>query len=409
MLLRRWDEFVALNLDLLRPNSIQSLTNHLAQYLVRLTTARQLNRYTRTLGIESQMREFRRGLDHNPRHSSMLWRACWATLLGLEQRRICRRYGIESEETEWLLSALTTQQIESLELMVQKPWIQKPNHAAIQEAVLSTKPYCRDFVARKMTFLVRYDLGISAEDLEHEMLAAGLSAAYRSDGRTRDVVHLRNIAWRSAKNYAISHIKHHTTQSRQRIVRIRKTLEANGPIHHYQRTHCRVCGEPSEQAVCGGCTVRLVRTPGSKLVREKPKRFMRRSANVTLVEGAPQTQDQFRSTVSSIDSPLRTTETDQAVTLLDRLSAPTYATDMADLVHDLRKQPIAIQLVCGAVLGNPEERFDQWLRLRYGDKGQNMQPKRYAHAACEFYGISPEQLRSQVLPILDPTYADSQS
>ena len=368
-----YEEFLVQNCLHLPPDSVQHLTSDLAAYLCRTIRAAKLMSTAKLYGVDEEFRTLRRRLDSNPQTSSRTWRAAWLAVLGAPNKAL-REYRIDADDLEWLLGNLTVKRTRQMAELASGPWIRKPDYAGIEKEILSTRPFVRSFVAGNMKFLAEYDPGLSVADFEQDMFCAGLSAAYRSDGRTSDLVYIRNIAFRSAKNHGVSVIKHHTTQSRQRIVRQSKTLTTSTMVRY-------VKPDQATKTVC----LDTFKTAASK----------------TVVENCVQSTDNFRSTMTYLDAVV---SEDSSMSMVDNLpdSSDGFGRpDMSDLTRDIGRQHPSVQQVCGAILGHREDPlFSSWLRGRYGEKAESLRVTRLAKEACEFYGVPPQHLQRAMAPVL---------
>lgn len=405
-------EFLKRHCRSLSAPQVQRLTTSLAGYICRVTKSSRLMKCAKELGIEDDFRDFRRRLDGNPYASSRMWRAVWAVMGGGSYSKALRRYEILAQDIEWVMAHLSSKRLAMVEQAAAQDWLRRPDYEGIEREVLSMKPFCQRFAAKKMTFLVKYDPSLTLCDLESEMVAAGLSAAYRSDHRTDNLVWLRNIAWRSAKNHAVSIIKHHTTKARQRIERKQQTVQMETTIKHYTRTHCWKCKEPSEEALCSMCSAGIM---ASKIKREKwdgrrenAHKFMEHGAHTIEIKAGPHKLDQFVTTTAFLDAPVKNGGNNGEggeVTLLDLISDRTIdhlytSPETTDLVHDLCGQPQKVQQVCAVILGKKDPEFDAWLVERHGDRAEGLRDKKLTAEACEFYGLSRHKLRVAMAPLL---------
>lgn len=394
------------------PPGVQRLTVLLAGYLCRVTKSSRLMKYAKELGIEDEFRNFRRRLDGNPYSSSRMWRAVWWVMAGGSYSRALKRYEILASDVEWVMAFLSRKRLAMVEQAAAGDWLKKADYDGIEREVLSMKPFCQRFAAKKMSFLVKYDPSLTLADLENEMVAAGLSAAYRSDHRTDNLIYLRNIAWRSAKNHAVSIIKFHTTKARQRIERKQQTVQMETIIKIYSRTHCWKCKEPSEEALCSTCSAGIM---ASKVKRKKwagrkenAHKFMERGATSIEIKAGPHKVDQFVTTTAFLDAPVKlslNTSDAKDTTLLDIIADRTIdhlytSPETSDLIHDLYGQPPKVQQVCAVILGKKDPDFDAWLVERHGDRAEGLRDKKLTAEACEFYGLSRHKLRVAMAPLL---------
>ena len=400
-----FDEFLAHHCGCIPPDDVQRLTTALCGYLSRVVRSGRLMRLAKELDIESEFFDLRKRLDGNPYSSSRIWRAVWLNLRGCPRKAV-RRYEIQPDDMDWVISNLTVKQTKQIERLAKDDWLQMPDYAGIEREVLSMAPYCQRY-AKKLSFIVKYDPSLTLADFEHDMLAAGLSAAYRSDNRTENLVWLRNIAWRSAKNHAVSIIKYHTTKGRQRIERHEKSIEMSSNVTVYRRSTCWRCKLPAMEALCAKCSDEIKQSKAETERwsdhNESPKKFMTTRANVTVEPVAHQSTEGFRGTITYLDAPLRTD--DGEATLLDMTAdhvGPTSygSAETADLVHDIRHQPAAVQSVCAVILGGKDAAFESWLAERHGSKASKLRDRKLTSEACEFYGIPRYKLRAAMAPLL---------
>jgi hypothetical protein len=390
-----YDEFIAHHCGHLRHDDVDRLTGALCAYLARAIRAAHLMRVAKKLEVDREFREFRRRIDGNPYASSRLWRACWTTING-QPNRALQRYDVEAEDVEWVLASMPVSHLMRIEEAAAGEWIERPDYLAIQREVMSMEPYCKRYV-KKLKFIAKYDPAMTLTDFEHDMLAAGLAAAYRSDHRTTDLTWLRNIAWRSATNYAVSIIKHHTTKARQRIERQQRVVAVETEVKVYRRTMCMACAQPSQTALCSDCAA----SPTKRAPEDHGTFIATRSAS-SKIKAGPHRCDDFHSTTSFLSTPLRTKD---GLTLMDVAANSEVDTcainaSTADLVHDLSGQPIEVQRVCAIILGGSDAAFDAWLRERHGQNAGFLRDRRLTAEACEYYGVTRRRLQRAMAPIL---------
>jgi ribosomal protein L11 len=407
MILELYGEFLARHCSTMSSDDVQRLTTSLCGYLSRAGKAGRLRRLAKEFDLEDEVLHLRRKLDGNPYASSCLWRAVWLNFRGHPGKAI-RKYKIKAEDLEWVIANLSVKHIRKIEELSAGDWLRMPDYDGIRREVLSMAPYCQRYVKR-LSFIVKYDPGLTLEDFINDMLAAGLSAAYRSDHRTTDLVWLRNIAWCSAKNHAVSIIKHHTTKGRQRIERHEQGVAVQTKITTYQRSACWRCKHPSTSAVCQPCATEIKTSKDEatkwKSKSENASSFIKKRASVSVKTCEVTPDEGFISTMAYLDAPLGRQTEDGNATLLDakadHISPTTYVSpETADLVHDLRRQPEAVQRVCAAILGDRDDAFESWLVARHGKGALSIRDRKLTSEACEFYGIPRSKLRTVMAPIL---------
>lgn len=397
-----YNQFLVQHCQDVSPEAVRRLTAKLAGYLCHVTRVIPMMRYAKGLGLDLPFRELRKKIDGNPYTSSRLWRAVWGVLSGKPHRRTTRRYEVDSNDVDWLLSVLP---IKSLRKIVERAagGFREP-YPDLERTILSMRPYCRQWINSNMPFLRSYDPSLSIEDFENDMMAAALRSAYMSDGRAESLTHLRNIAWNSAKNSAVSIIKHHQTKGRRRLIHTKRPV-MQSTVRLFSRTHCWRCKEPSEEALCGPCTTQIMSSEikGMKwsTKRESPEAFMGYSAEIIIDSGAQQWEDEYHRTTTSLDAAIP--HQDDDLTLFDLLHdspSPLESQQTADLIRDLTKQSQPIQHVCAVVLGLEDPAFEGWLAARYGVSTQDLKDKRLVHEACTFFGVTQRRLRKTLAPIL---------
>ncbi len=375
------EKFLAEHCGHLSAATAQSLTTMLASYVSRNTSSKVLMDYAKSLDLIDQVRELRRHFDGNPYSSSRLWRAVWLRLNGTRTQAAASTYKVAVDDVDWALGNMSSRQIRVLSERADNEWIRHPDYEGIVNEILSTLPYCRKFV-NQLSFVIKYDPAFTLKDLEREMFNAGLSAAFRSDHRTTDLVHLRNIAWKSATNCANSIIKHETTQGRQRCVRIRSEARES-VVNIFRRTS-------QENPNAGPST-------------EDIEDFLKGFTAPTDVQKFQLSKSVFTSTTTYLETPVgKDGNTSTLGDIIEdgnarcRIMAP----GTAELVHDLAKQPESIQKICAVILGDEDPCFDQWLQEHYGKRAGQLKDKKIVTEACKFYGISRQDLQAAVGPML---------
>jgi len=352
----------------------------------------------RELGLERQTRQLRRELDGHAYVVSRFWRACWAVYEGTPPVEAAAHYAVNVTDLYWADAVLAARQKINIMDQTDGEWIRDADYRAITQEILTTRPYCRRLVLKKMRFLIDSDPSLTVEDLEGELLCMALNSALRYDWKTTDTIWLRNYSWRSTHNRAISLIKHHTAGLRKRIVRTKGAEDTVSLIKFYTRSACMLCRCPSAKAVCPACSA----VPAA---RESVGEFMRTSTVSSLTAQVSRDSDVFLNTTISMDQPVSVAmdlkRGPHLLTHADLLATPrvSWDADTSDVVNDVMKQPAAVQNVCAVILGMDVPAFDAHL-ASWGLDREDMKTPALVKHACSFYGVRRSVLKACMAPVL---------
>lgn len=351
----------------------QQLATRVAGYLSRTVRSDRLILLGRELEIGKPLAELRRGYEFNPYFTSMLWRAIWTLISGESQDvgAVCRSYNVEPDDVTWVISHMSRAQLQRCKELSTAPWIKHPDHVGLKRAVLSMKPFLGRMVGNKVSFLTHNDPGFTQEDVVSDAMAVGLAAAYRSDNRTTDLVHLRNIAWRSAKNRALSFIKFMTTKRRGRLTLTNTQVSDGKPVKIFRRQNTHAATNDVK----------------------------------TFISTAAASEQEVKVTV--FPSFIRNTVSiygDDSVEVSKRIrygDLTEKAAGLTELSIDLSNQTPSVQSVCAVLLGDRDPEFDRWLFERRQVTGSDcVNQSRLFADACRFYGVTKKAIKQAMAPVL---------
>jgi hypothetical protein len=370
----RFFDFLMENLNQLETQTESDLTRRFVGYLCRISSKKQLTETFKRYGLHREMLDFRKELDCSMDVLSRLWRAIWSVAAGeRDYVEAANYYKVNYDDMMWVTTRLSRAQ---RKLLVENartiPWVRDPALKEITKEVMTIKPYAKSYIYKNLKFIADYDHGTTLPDLVNDMLAQALAAAHRYSATVTDLKYLRNLAWRSAKNWAVSTIKRATTKGRARIERTQTEVMA-GPVIHRRR--------PAE-AQTGHVDV---------------EDFLKLADVVPVDPSAPPRVhmiDAFKTTTLSADAVVGGTDGGGA-TLMDTIKS--YPTFMP--IEGLDDQPEPIRAVCSVLLGRPHGAFEAWMAER-GASVDTMKPSKVATAACEFFGVSRKRLKSSLKPVL---------
>lgn len=200
-------------LDICREDR-KSAYRAIAQFTARIiTTAREINETAWAVSTETRrkLNAFRNWTD-----SSDYWGELWRVMVKV---RNPLKYDVDPADAAWIYRYLKRKDVVVLEriqgfgLIPTKRFGPRRMNRLLRELTR----HCRYVAHRKLSFISKYDPGLSLEDMISDMVEVGLKTIRRNENWGNPLLAI-NHAKRAAYNRAINIIKAHTTQKRARLI-----------------------------------------------------------------------------------------------------------------------------------------------------------------------------------------------
>lgn len=280
-----------------------------------------------------------------------IWKAVYDVLVGgVDEQEASTRYDVAVDDVRFVQRCLSREGRDRFVSTTRADEV-VPNRPDMDEFVKPLQLHVAQ-LARRLAFIVKYDAGVSTEDLQQDMLLRAFRSAYdyeNLDGSKDGVPHVLNMARQSASSGSADLINYHTHESRARI---------------YSPVFCQGCGMSAP----------LNLRQGRKKKCEKCG------------------SDKF---IASADHPYETTTTnwnddyvshkDKEMPRLDVLSDIDLAIDLTAALDDTTLRYLRILM-----RESPE--FDTWLADRNLGDAESLSDRRTRLLGADFLGASVEQL-----------------
>jgi len=296
-----------------------------------------------------------------------------------------------------------------------------PSDLDLLPIVVKLQRYCANLVRRRMRFIVKYDRGLTAQDLENALFEAGLMTLRQFDAEANSLK-LLNTAKRGAHNYYVRLVEFYTARCRSRLVR-----HVEGKTTPYRQHACGTCAwfdvEAPDGKTCQQAGVRPTHQPcrrkrvgniyhsrtiseayecGNCFHYDRPGPHAKACVEMDVVPTSRPCRsfdlrigtDQFVSTTSSLDAPAGEQSGDRA-NLIDFVPAPERPQPVENewLVELLASLPAREARVVRITIGMQDEDFDDWLWSRTYQFTSQFNDCQLARYACEFVGMELEDMR----------------
>lgn len=213
-----------------------------ASYLV-LGNARILRYKLKALvGYDDVQRAYIAELIGQLRHrvdAKRMWKAMYEVLVGGEVEDVAaNRYGVAVADVRFVQRVLNQEGRDRFVTTTKKEDV-TANRSNMDELVRPLQRHTERLV-RRLSFIHKYDAGLSAEDLQQDLLLRAFRTAYDYEhlqGSRNGVPHILNMARQSASSGSIDVLNYHTHESRARIV---------------SRVFCVVCDTPAPLGIRQG-------------------------------------------------------------------------------------------------------------------------------------------------------------
>lgn len=290
--------------------------------------------------------------------------------------------------------------------------------------VSELRRYCAGLVRRRMRFIIKHDIGLTAEDLQNALFEAGLMTLRHYDSEPNELK-LLNTAKRGSHNYFVRLLEYYTARCRSRLVR-----HQEGRTVPYGKRACGTCAWFDVVAPDG----RSCETAGSRPSHRPCRRkaignfYQDRTVSAAHVCGnclyydrdGPLYRDgcvehdvvptcrpcrsfelrvgseQFIATTASLDAPV-VSRVDEVGTarLMDFIPAPAPAPAENEWLDRLLATLPELQArVVSITLGRDDPAFDDWLWRRTSRFAHDFNDGQLARYACEFLGVELDDMRA---------------